>query len=222
MKHEMSWIALAAAALTAAGCAPEDGGQQSAERPADNRIAPAPVAPPTTPATPTPPPSVPQSSAASIFARADLSPVGDAMARGTIEFHETGTGLLSIDVMLTGLDAGPHGLHVHDGSSCMEPGEHFNPEGTPHGAPTAAAAERHRGDLGNVTADDTGMVHQPVRDSLLAEDRSFIGKPIVVHRGQDDLASQPGGDSGDPIACGIIESVDEDVVSQAPGIDRGV
>lgn len=227
MNNETRWIVIAAAAaLTTAACAPDDAtlDNERAERAADNRIAPSPAAPPAT--TTSPRAEVPRNSSASIFARAEIMPIGDATARGAIEFHETGTGLLTINVLLTGLEPGPHGFHVHQGGDCTQPGEHFNPEGTPHGAPTAAAVERHRGDLGNVTADETGTVHQPIRDSLLGEDRSFVGKPVVVHRGEDDLASQPGGDSGDPVACGIIElepaEGGHDVLSQGPGIDRGV
>jgi Cu-Zn family superoxide dismutase len=223
MNDKIRWSMLAAVSALI-GCAPDvDEPQrqtQTADRPADNRIAPEPTAPPATPVTP----AVPRStSVGEIVARADIEPLGDATARGTIEFHETGTGLLTINVMLTGLDAGPHGFHVHEGTDCTQPGEHFNPQGAPHGAPTAAGAARHRGDLGNVTADDTGTVQQPIRDSLLATDRGFIGKPIVVHKGQDDLQSQPGGDSGDPVACGIIEPADgRRDVSQTPDADRGV
>ena len=64
---------------------------------------------------------------------------------------------------------------------------------------------RHLGDLGNITADASGMVEEMLRDSLLGSDASFIGRVVVVHEGQDDLSTQPDGSSGQPVGCGLIE-----------------
>jgi Cu-Zn family superoxide dismutase len=97
----------------------------------------------------------------------------------------------------------------------------LNPLSSPHGAANAGADARHLGDLGNITADASGMVEEMLRDALLAKDSSFIGKVIVVHKAQDDLTTQPGGDSGDPIACGVIQP-GENVLSQAEAPNRGV
>jgi superoxide dismutase, Cu-Zn family len=182
------------------------------------------IRPPTTttsPAAPglaTPPASTPR-----LLARADVRPLGDTTVRGIVEFQTAAddTGPLTIHVMLMGLEAGPHGMHVHEGTDCAAPGEHLNPQNAPHGPANAASGARHLGDLGNVTADASGMVEEMVRDTLLAADSSFIGKVLVVHKGQDDLSTQPGGDSGDPIACGVIERA-EDVISSSGEGDRGV
>ena len=81
---------------------------------------------------------------------------------------------------------------------------------------------RHLGDLGNITADASGMVEETLRDSLLGGDSSLIGKVLVVHEGQDDLSTQPDGDSGDPIGCGIIEAAGEDVISRSDAPNPGV
>ena len=94
---------------------------------------------------------------------------------------------MTIHVMLMGLDAGPHGMHVHMGTDCATPGEHLNPQNAPHGPANAGAGARHLGDLGNITADASGMVEEMLRDSLLGGDSTFIGKVIIVHEGQDDL-----------------------------------
>jgi Cu-Zn family superoxide dismutase len=157
-----------------------------------------------------------------LIARADLSPNGDGTARGTVEFLEGETGSLTINVMMMGLPAGPHGFHVHSGTDCMMPGEHWSPMNAEHGAADAAAGARHRGDLGNITADASGMVQETLSEANLGDDRSYIGKVIVVHENQDDLTTQPDGDSGEPLACGVIETGEGAEISQAPGEDRGV
>ena len=102
------------------------------------------------------------------------------------------------------------------------PATHLNPQSAPHGAANAGAAARHLGDLGNITADASGVVEEMLRDAQLGGDLTFIGKVVVVHKGQDDLSTQPGGDSGDPIACGVIEPAGEDVISRSGDANRGV
>jgi Cu-Zn family superoxide dismutase len=157
-------------------------------------------------------------------ARAEVTPLGDHTVRGMVEFQQAPAGTsgpMTIHVTLMGLDAGPHGMHVHMGTDCMMPGEHFNPMNAPHGPANAASGARHLGDLGNITADASGMVDEMVRDSLLGSDTSFIGKVIVVHARQDDLSTQPDGSSGQPVGCGAIEPA-EDVISRSDVPDRGV
>ncbi len=186
------------------------------------------IRPPTTAANPAapgsaaaPPPALPR-----LMARAEIRPLDDNTVRGIIEFQQAAVGSsgpMTIHVMLMGLAAGPHGMHVHMGTDCAMPETHLNPQNAPHGPANAASGMRHLGDLGNITADASGMVEETLRDSLLGGDASVIGKVIVVHEGQDDLSTQPDGSSGQPIGCGIIEAAGEDVItrSDAPN-DRGV
>ena len=184
------------------------------------------VRPPTT----VPNPAAPGSAAApstppQLMARAEIQPLADHTARGIVEFQQAppgGSGPMTIHVMLMGLDAGPHGMHVHMGTDCTAPGLHLNPQNAPHGPANAASGMRHLGDLGNITADASGMVDETLRDSLLGGDTTFIGKVLIVHEGQDDLSTQPDGSSGQPIGCGVIETAGEDVISQGPAPDRGV
>jgi Cu-Zn family superoxide dismutase len=160
------------------------------------------------------------------MARAEVRPLADNTVRGIVEFQQAAAGSsgpMTIHVMLMGLAAGPHGMHVHMGTDCAMPATHLNPQNAPHGPANAASGMRHLGDLGNITADASGMVEETLRDSLLAGDSSLIGKVLVVHEGQDDLSTQPDGSSGPPIGCGLIEAAGEDVItrSDAPN-DRGV
>jgi Cu-Zn family superoxide dismutase len=108
-----------------------------------------------------------------------------------------------------GLGAGLHGFHVHEFGDCSAPdgtsaGGHFNPEGQPHGGP--ADAQRHVGDLGNLTADDAGAAETNQVDSFLAMSgtHSILGRGVIVHAGEDDLTSQPTGAAGPRLACGVI------------------
>jgi Cu-Zn family superoxide dismutase len=241
MNSRIAWqcaAALGAAALVA-GCEPDSGrvgANQS--RPGDTGLSrdassqpPAAatrdggsIRPPTTTTSPAAPGAAPPPTATPrLIARADVRPLGDNTVRGVVEFQTAagGTGPLTIHVMLMGLAAGPHGMHVHMGVDCGAPGEHLNPQNAPHGPSNAASGARHLGDLGNVTADASGMVEEMLRDTMLGDDSSFVGKVLIVHEGQDDLSTQPGGDSGDPIACGVIERA-EDVISLNGDQNRGV
>jgi Cu-Zn family superoxide dismutase len=181
------------------------------------------IRPPTTTSPAAPGAAPPPAATPRLIGRADIRPLGDNTARGIVEFQTAagGTGPLTIHVMLMGLDAGPHGMHIHMGADCAAPGEHLNPQNAPHGPANAASGLRHLGDLGNVTADASGMVEEMLRDAMLGTDSSFIGKVLVVHKAQDDLSTQPDGDSGDPIACGVIEAA-EGVISRSGDQNRGV
>lgn len=149
------------------------------------------------------------------YAVATVAPLGDGDVAGTVEF----IGLedaVEIRYNLTGLQAGPpHGFHVHENGDCgadstgtpgSAAGGHFNPLVSPHGAPDAAKTARHAGDLGNVRPDAQGHAVGVVVDSVLAFSgpTSMLGKALVVHAGTDDLASQPSGDAGARVGCGVI------------------
>ncbi len=233
-------VSMGAAALVA-GCAPDTSERTGAEQgrlggsaPSRDESARTPsianrdttVRPPTTatnPAAPgsaaAPPPALPR-----LVARAEIRPLADHTVRGVVEFQHAaaGSGPMTIHVMLMGLAAGPHGMHVHVGTDCAMPAEHLNPQSAPHGPANAASGLRHLGDLGNITADASGMVEETLRDSLLGGDSSLVGKVLIVHEDQDDLSTQPAGDSGDPIGCGVIEAAGEDVISRSDVPNPGV
>jgi superoxide dismutase, Cu-Zn family len=138
--------------------------------------------------------------------------LGDSKVSGKVTFTKQAGGV-EVVAELTGLTPGKHGFHVHEFGDCSKmdgtcAGGHFNPEGMPHGGPNSA--ERHVGDLGNVDADSSGnaMYKRVDKQIALSGPHSIIGRAIIVHAGEDDLTSQPSGDAGARIGCGVIGIAD--------------
>ena len=137
-----------------------------------------------------------------------LHPTKGSEAHGTVTFERMGAGI-AIGAEIEGLTPGRHGFHIHELGDCSAPdatsaGGHFNPEGSRHGAPEDQ--ERHVGDLGNVTANDSGAAGYKRTDGRVAFEgpHSIIGRAVIVHAGEDDLHSQPTGAAGPRVACGVI------------------
>jgi len=88
----------------------------------------------------------------------------------------------------------------------MSTGRHFNPEGKKHGAP--GHAEHHDGDFGNLSADSNGNAAINLTSSQISLDpnarNSIIGKGLIVHADPDDFVTQPTGNSGKRLSCGVI------------------
>jgi Cu-Zn family superoxide dismutase len=134
-----------------------------------------------------------------------LMPTKGQDVHGTFTLTQRGNGTQILGEV-RGLTPGKHGFHIHefgdlrsdDGTSA---GGHYNPEGHPHGGPEDA--KRHVGDLGNITADESGkaMVKMTV-DGLRVH--FVIGRSLVVHAKADDLKTQPTGDAGGRVAVGVI------------------
>lgn len=181
-----------------------------AEPPAASVPAPAADAPVQQPVSSAPPPPNP---VATLSAKAEVQPLSGSEARGTVEFYLAQPSM-AINVNLSGLKPGNHGFHIHEngdcgGSNAAAAGGHLNPNGSPHGDPTDADQRHHAGDLGNVRAEDDGTVKQWLRteDLQLQGPKGIVSRAIVVHATDDDLKSQPSGESGEPIACGVIKLV---------------
>jgi Cu-Zn family superoxide dismutase len=143
-------------------------------------------------------------------ATADLAPTPGHSASGTVEFTRKGD-LVEAEARLTGLPPNSrHGFHIHENGDCSAPdassaGAHFDPTASPHGGPTGEV--RHGGDLGNVEADAQGNVEATIRFSGVSIDDGpdrILGRALILHASPDDLTSQPSGNSGARIACGVI------------------
>jgi superoxide dismutase, Cu-Zn family len=145
---------------------------------------------------------------------ADIVPAAGLHVSGKVQFHETRNGLV-VDVHVRGLAPGPHGFHVHQNGVCdpnstppfASAGPHYNPTGEPHGSPDAP--DHHLGDFGNLVADAKGRVHTRFLanpDVSLNGPSAILNRALIVHADADDLHTQPTGNSGGRVACGVIEA----------------
>jgi len=126
---------------------------------------------------------------------------------GHVQLRETPHGLI-VTAEFTGLPEGAHGFHIHAAGQCEPPfktaGGHFNPEGLQHGM--ANPAGKHAGDLPNIHVAASGaatvehFVVGLALDALFGEN----GTALVVHADTDDYATDPTGNAGDRIACGVV------------------
>jgi Cu-Zn family superoxide dismutase len=144
-------------------------------------------------------------------ATATLSPTSGSTASGVVHFTELKDGSVEVHATLTGVPPGVHGFHVHDKGDCGDNGNaaggHFNPGATPHAAPDVDP--HHAGDFGNVTADASGKVdtHFVTRSvTVSAGPNSAVGHAVILHGNPDDLTTQPSGNAGPRIACGIVQA----------------
>ncbi|HET7710575.1 MAG TPA: superoxide dismutase family protein [Thermoanaerobaculia bacterium] len=143
------------------------------------------------------------------MAMAMLAPTSGSTAQGMVHFQELADGSVEVQIDLSGVPAGIHGFHVHDKGDCGDNGNaaggHFNPSSMPHGAPTATS--RHAGDFGNVTADASGRVQSKFTTSAITVKEganSVVGRAVILHANPDDLTTQPTGNAGARIACGVV------------------
>jgi Cu-Zn family superoxide dismutase len=146
------------------------------------------------------------------IAVASLSPTQGNQANGTVSFVQKGNQVL-VDARIDGLTPGEHGIHIHEKGDCSAPdgtsaGGHFNPSGHQHGGPSHT--EHHAGDFGNLTADASGraslQLALPAAEISLAEGtaNSIVGRGMIIHADPDDYKTQPTGNAGKRLACGVI------------------
>jgi Cu-Zn family superoxide dismutase len=164
------------------------------------------------PAVPEPAKEEPAPPPAPKTATAKIAPTTKTKSKvsGTITFKEVDGGV-EATATLEGLTPGDHAWHVHEKGDCSAPdgtsaGGHFNPENHKHGAPEAD--ERHAGDFGNLTAGKDGKASKTftMKGITLADGTtSIVGKGFIVHAKADDFKTQPTGNAGDRVACGVIE-----------------
>ncbi len=131
---------------------------------------------------------------------------------GEAELTQTAEGVL-IRIEVSGLPAGEWvAFHVHETGSCdhatghESAGGHFNPTSKEHGF--LAAAGPHAGDMPNQHVAEDGVLRAQVFNSFvrLGEgDADIVGRALMIHARADDYETQPSGDAGDRLACGVIE-----------------
>jgi Cu-Zn family superoxide dismutase len=191
-------VMLLAASAVASSCAPK---QETA-----TRETPA-------PAQQTPPPAESPAAGTSLAgvghkATATIEARSGSTLTGTATFTEEADGVRVV-VEVAGAPPGDHAVHVHEKGDCSAPdassaGSHFNPNHVDHGGPHTAV--RHPGDFGNLTvgADGKGRLELVTKDLTVGESPiSVVGLSIIVHEKADEF-TQPVGNAGGRIGCGLI------------------
>ncbi|MCK9540642.1 MAG: superoxide dismutase family protein [Novosphingobium sp.] len=138
----------------------------------------------------------------------------DGQPRGQATLVRVGE-RLDLEVNATGLPAGTLGIHLHAVGRCVprdfsSAGGHLNPLGRQHG--TMNPMGSHLGDLPNITVDRNGqgsldVLLEGARERIMADIFDADGTALVIHAGPDDYRTDPAGNSGSRIACGVFTQV---------------
>lgn len=142
-------------------------------------------------------------------AKATLEGLEGSDVSGAVTFFEANE-QVKVVARVENVSPGVHGFHIHETGDCSaddftSAGGHFAPDGNPHGAPTDE--KHHAGDLGNITVGEDGVGNLEITSEVLTVSpgpHSVVGKAVILHEGEDDLESQPTGDAGARIACGVV------------------
>ena len=143
-------------------------------------------------------------------AKAAIEPRSGSSLNGSATFTEK-DGRVELVVDVTGAPPGQHAVHLHEKGDCSAPdatsaGGHFNPDNSPHGAPDAE--HHHAGDFGNMTVGEDGKGHLSISTDRLTVKpgpNSVVGHAIIVHANADDMTTQPTGNAGGRIGCGVVK-----------------
>ena len=143
-------------------------------------------------------------------ASAGLAPTAGNTASGSVSFAQKGE-KVTVNAKLSGLAPGGHGFHIHEKGDCSAPdamsaGGHFNPTGKPHGSPDAP--DHHAGDMPMLQADASGnatLTADLIEITIGSGAGDIVGKSVIVHKDADDYKTQPTGNSGARVACGVIK-----------------
>ena len=141
---------------------------------------------------------------------ATISPKSDSGVTGTAIFTQNGD-VITLTIEIQNATPGLHGVHIHEYGDCSSPdgksaGGHWNPTDVAHGK--WGEGEFHLGDIGNINVGEDGMGSIELATDLweigTGADIDVVGKSIIVHADADDFISQPSGNAGARIGCGVI------------------
>src|SRR5688572_20050118 len=144
-------------------------------------------------------------------ATAQLDPRSGSDVTGKLTFMQIGD-VVRITGEIKGHTKGPKAMHIHEKGDCSAPdgmstGGHFNPHKMKHGGPYDPV--KHAGDLGNINfnADGVAKVNFTVGDISVSSSKAdgIIGKAVIVHAAVDDFKTDPTGNAGGRVACGVIK-----------------
>ncbi|WP_037320575.1 superoxide dismutase family protein [Salegentibacter sp. Hel_I_6] len=142
-----------------------------------------------------------------------LEPKSGSELGGEVTFTQE-NGEVTMEATITGLAEGKHAIHIHQKADCSaedgtSAGGHWNPTNERHGK-WGDAEGYHKGDIGNfeVDANGEGTVSMITDEWCIGcddDNKNIVGKAVIVHDGVDDFTSQPSGDAGTRVGCGVIK-----------------
>lgn len=143
-------------------------------------------------------------------AKAVLESRSGSTVTGTATFTQHGSKVL-MKVVVNGLTPGLHAIHLHETGDCSAPdatsaGGHWNPSSENHGK--WGHAPFHHGDLGNLVANSKGKAQMSIESELWTlgdgKPSDVVGHAVIVHAKEDDFTTQPTGNAGGRVACGVV------------------
>jgi Cu-Zn family superoxide dismutase len=141
---------------------------------------------------------------------AAIQPRSGSNVQGTATFTQKGK-TVTLELVVSGLAPGVHAVHLHETGDCSDPeaksaGAHWNPTHASHGKFSSAS---HRGDIGNLTAGADGQARLRMSTKLWSiggpAESDVLKRAVIVHTAADDFVTQPTGNAGGRIGCGIVE-----------------
>lgn len=146
-------------------------------------------------------------------ARATMEPASGSNVSGEVTFTEE-NGSVRMELSVENLPAGEHAVHLHEHGDCSaedasSAGGHWNPTMKPHGKRGSGSAF-HKGDIDNMRAGDDGKgtLNMTIEGWSIGgpDSTNIVGKSVIIHEKADDFTSQPSGDAGSRISCGVIKA----------------
>ena len=148
-----------------------------------------------------------------LTAIAEISGASGSNVTGTATFTQGDNGTVTMVLRVENLTPGEHAIHLHETGDCSAPdatsaGAHWNPTGDPHGK--RGDNGFHAGDIDNIVAgeDGIGTLEMEFDDWTIGgdEETNILNKAVIIHADADDFESQPAGNAGGRIACGVIQA----------------
>jgi Cu-Zn family superoxide dismutase len=146
-------------------------------------------------------------------AKAEMEPASGSKVAGEANFTQEGEARVRFELTVENLTPGEHAVHIHEKGDCSaedasSAGGHWNPTMKPHGKRGNGTAY-HKGDVGNMTVgnDGKGTISMTVEGWTIGgpDSTNVVGKSVIVHEKADDFTTQPTGNAGGRVSCGVIK-----------------
>src|SRR5688572_5233374 len=146
-------------------------------------------------------------------AKATMEAASGSQVTGEATFTQEGDDRVRFELTVSNLSPGEHAVHLHEKGDCSaedasSAGGHWNPTMKPHGK-RGDGASYHKGDVGNMTVgnDGKGTLDLTIEGWSIggADSTNVLGKSVIIHEKADDYTSQPSGNAGGRVSCGVIK-----------------